>query len=100
MTRLWETWASVAFTVPPASIPPPAADPPAPPRPPFPLFVEPPVPPAPASVLRQMSAGWQIQTIEGWLDLTPGDWIIRGVAGEHYPCKPEIFAATYEKADE
>ena len=59
-----------------------------------------PVPPAPASILRQMSAGWQIQTIEGWLDLTPGDWIIRGVAGEHYPCKPEIFAATYEKAEE
>ena len=35
---------------------------------------------APASVLRQMSAGWQIQTMEGWLDLTPGDWIIRSVA--------------------
>ncbi|TIW56692.1 MAG: hypothetical protein E5V54_11275 [Mesorhizobium sp.] len=27
---------------------------------------------------------------------SPGDWIIRGVAGEFYPCKPEIFAATYE----
>jgi hypothetical protein len=26
----------------------------------------------------------------------PGDWIIKGVAGEFYPCKPEIFAATYE----
>jgi hypothetical protein len=28
----------------------------------------------------------------------PGDWIIRGVKGEIYPCKPDIFAATYEKA--
>jgi hypothetical protein len=36
--------------------------------------------PLPASVLRQMLAGWQIQTMEGWLDLTPGDWIIRSVA--------------------
>jgi len=29
---------------------------------------------------------------------TLGDWIIRGVAGEFYPCKPDIFAATYEPA--
>ena len=29
-----------------------------------------------------------------------GDWIIRGVKGEVYPCKPDIFAATYESADE
>jgi hypothetical protein len=28
--------------------------------------------------------------------VTPGDWIITGVQGEHYPCKPDIFAATYE----
>ena len=28
--------------------------------------------------------------------VTPGDWIIRGVHGEHYPCKPDIFDATYE----
>lgn len=40
-----------------------------------------------------------ISTLEGlhWADL--GDWIIRGVAGEFYPCKPEIFEATYEKQD-
>lgn len=30
--------------------------------------------------------------------VTPGDWIITGVQGEHYPCKPDIFAATYEPA--
>jgi len=28
-----------------------------------------------------------------------GDWVIRGVKGEFYPCKPDIFAATYEAAE-
>lgn len=37
-----------------------------------------------------------IMTLEGPLYVTPGDWIIKGVAGEFYPCKPDIFAATYE----
>jgi hypothetical protein len=32
------------------------------------------------------------------MSVAPGDWIITGVQGEHYPCKPEIFAATYEPA--
>lgn len=40
--------------------------------------------------------GW-IDTLEGGHIVCPGDWIITGVAGEHYPCKPAIFAATYEK---
>lgn len=40
-----------------------------------------------------------IATLEGAHWVTPGDWIIRGVAGEFYPCKPDIFAATYEPAD-
>ena len=31
-----------------------------------------------------------------WLPLAPGDWVIRGVQGEFYPCKPDIFEATYE----
>lgn len=39
--------------------------------------------------------GW-IDTLEGGHIVCPGDWIITGVAGEHYPCKPKIFAATYE----
>ena len=39
-----------------------------------------------------------IATREGVMTASPGDWIIRGVAGELYPCKPEIFAATYERA--
>ena len=42
--------------------------------------------------------GLMIPTLEGQHIATPGDWIIRGVAGEHYPCKPDIFAATYEPA--
>lgn len=37
-----------------------------------------------------------IKTLEGWHEVAPGDWIIRGVKGELYPCKPDIFAATYE----
>lgn len=41
---------------------------------------------------------FKIFTLEGVIDALPGDWIIRGVQGEHYPCKPDIFAATYEPA--
>ena len=37
-----------------------------------------------------------ISTLEGDMRADPGDWIIRGVKGEFYPCKPDIFAATYE----
>lgn len=40
-----------------------------------------------------------IQTLEGQLWVSDGDWIIRGVQGEFYPCKPDIFAATYEAVD-
>jgi hypothetical protein len=43
--------------------------------------------------------GW-IDTLEGGHTVCPGDWIITGVAGERYPCKPDIFAATYEPAEE
>ena len=37
-----------------------------------------------------------IKTLEGTMVASPGDWIIRGVKGEFYPCKPDIFEATYE----
>lgn len=37
-----------------------------------------------------------IPTLEGTMRAEVGDWIIRGVAGELYPCKSDIFAATYE----
>lgn len=39
----------------------------------------------------------QIATLEGVMTAQPGDWIIRGINGEYYPCKPDIFAATYEE---
>ena len=39
--------------------------------------------------------GW-IETIEGGHIVTRGDWIIKGVQGEFYPCKPDIFELTYE----
>lgn len=37
-----------------------------------------------------------IPTLEGDMAVTSGDWVIRGVRGEFYPCKPDIFAATYD----
>lgn len=40
-----------------------------------------------------------IRTLEGTMFADPGDWIIRGVKGEFYPVKPDIFAETYEPAD-
>lgn len=40
-----------------------------------------------------------IFTLEGVMRANPGDWIIRGVKGELYPCKPDIFAATYEREE-
>lgn len=39
-----------------------------------------------------------IHTLEGDMEAAPGDWIIKGVQGEFYPCKPDIFEQTYEKA--
>ena len=41
-----------------------------------------------------------IQTLEGDMKASKGDYIIRGVAGEFYPCKPDIFKATYEEIDQ
>jgi hypothetical protein len=38
----------------------------------------------------------EIQTLEGDMLCRQGDWIIRGIKGEFYPCKPDIFEATYE----
>lgn len=49
-------------------------------------------------VFREVGALW-IRTLEGTLEATPMDWIIKGVKGEFYPCKPDIFEATYEKVD-
>lgn len=43
--------------------------------------------------------GW-IDTLEDGHNVCPGDWIITGVQGERYPCKPDIFAATYDPVEE
>jgi len=56
----------------------------------------------------QALGGWEInwgnstvriKTLEGTMAANPGDWIIKGVKGELYPCKPDIFEATYEPAE-
>lgn len=41
-----------------------------------------------------------IETLEGQHIVCPGDWIIRGIHGEYYPVKPEIFTKTYEEVSE
>ena len=40
--------------------------------------------------------GGTIETLEGIMQVKIGDWIIRGIKGEIYPCKPDIFEKTYE----
>jgi hypothetical protein len=41
----------------------------------------------------------QVATLEGTIRAVVGDWIIKGVQGEFYPCKPDIFEATYEPVE-
>lgn len=53
-----------------------------------------------SNIEKYPTAGLLIETLEGQMYAWPGDWIIRGVKGELYPCKPDIFEATYEKVDE
>lgn len=48
-----------------------------------------------AAVLRGRNI--EIETLEGTMTANPGDWIIRGIKGEFYPCKPDIFEGTYER---
>ena len=44
------------------------------------------------------SVALYVETLEGRMNVEVGDWLITGVKGEHYPCKPDVFAATYEPA--
>lgn len=44
-------------------------------------------------------AGLRIETLEGCMDAEGGDWIIRGLRGEYYPCKPDVFEKTYEPVE-
>lgn len=48
--------------------------------------------------IRMHEHGW-VDTLEDGHNVCPGDWIITGVKGEHYPCKPDIFEMTYEPAE-
>ncbi len=45
----------------------------------------------------QDDGGYHIETLEGNMYISPGDFIIRGIAGEVYPCKPDIFHRSYEE---
>lgn len=45
-------------------------------------------------------AGAWIDTLEGTMHVSQGDFVIRGVKGELYPCKPDIFAATYDPVED
>lgn len=42
---------------------------------------------------------WEINTLEGTMVAEKGDWVIKGIKGEFYPCKPDIFEATYEPVE-
>ena len=44
--------------------------------------------------------GGYIVTLEGEMEFRPGDWIIRGLNGEFYPCKPDIFETSYEPVED
>ncbi len=55
--------------------------------------------PWPDGVFRSGSR-YKIETLEGYLVVSHGDWIITGIKGEKYPCKPDIFEATYERVTE
>ena len=52
------------------------------------------------SIIRENMVGLDIVTLEGTMFASPGDWIIRGVKGEFYPCKSDIFEATYEAVND
>lgn len=43
-----------------------------------------------------LAVGLKIRTLEGDMNISVGDYIIKGVQGEFYPCKPDIFKETYE----
>lgn len=50
--------------------------------------------------VRQDGNTFKIITLEGTMSASLGDWIIRGVNDEYYPCKPDIFAKTYQSVDQ
>lgn len=48
-------------------------------------------------VLMMKREYWGIPTLEGIMQASIGDYIIKGVQGEYYPCKPDIFKITYDE---
>lgn len=48
----------------------------------------------------QTNVEMEIETLEGVMKADKGDWIIKGVKGELYPCKPDVFQMTYEKVED
>lgn len=48
----------------------------------------------------EISKVLEMETLEGTMTASVGDWIIQGVQGEIYPCKPDIFKETYELVEE
>ena len=50
-------------------------------------------------VKRRWLLRYFIETLEGAMQVNDSDWVIQGIKGEFYPCKPEIFEATYERVD-
>ena len=53
----------------------------------------------PEGVYQDEDGRWVIDTLEGTMFATSGDFIIIGVKGEKYPCKPDIFWMTYDKVE-
>lgn len=51
-------------------------------------------------IRRNNDGSLDIHTLEGTMRADVGDWIIRGLKGEFYPCKPDIFEESYEKVEE
>ncbi len=50
-------------------------------------------------IIHEAPERFVVDTLEGPLQVSEGDWIIKGVKGEYYPCKPDIFELTYERVD-
>lgn len=53
-----------------------------------------------AGFITMIPTGFVISTLEGEMAANLGDYVIQGVKGEIYPCKPDIFEATYEEVDD
>lgn len=44
--------------------------------------------------------GFVVETLEGFIHISKGDWVVRGIKGEYWPVKPDIFALTYEEVQD